>query len=127
VKELTFTQTKWQSRHISFTLFATNLQGLISVTIPLPPFQTLPEDKWNHAIVTVPGSLPATDGTVGSETLLPTLASESTHTGYPEITNATPGDTSIDGADVKIRRLYASPPNYKMLENDCRFFTTVTH
>jgi len=72
--------------------------------------------------VTVRGSLPATGDTVGSDTLLPTLSSESTHTGYPEITNATPGDTSIEGANVKIRRLNVSPPNYKMLENDSRFF-----
>ena len=125
VKELTFTQTTWQISHILFTLLATILQGLISSTIP--PTSNPPHRQVESRTVTVPGSLPATHDTVGSETLLPTLASESTHTGYPEITNTTPGDTSIEGADVKIRRLYVCPPNYKMLENDSRFFTTVSH
>ena len=112
VKKLTFTQTKPQSSQVLFTLLATNLQELISATFPPPTplhFQTLSTYKWNHMTVTVPGSLSATCDTVSSEDLLRTLFMNVPHTGYP-----TPGDTSIEGADVKIQRLYFSPPNYNL-------------
>jgi hypothetical protein len=75
-----------------------------------------------------PGSLPATSDTAGSETLLPTPEcthssySSYVHTGYLEITNPTPVHTSMEEVDVKFRRPYVSPPNYKMLENNSRFF-----